>query len=247
MKLKNFKKIGQKPKKEKGEIMRKKIKLVMTIASLCLAFAIMAFGVYAATSATFTITSKVTYVCNDVFVNVTVKTLRDNNNDGDIADSGDIVATTYGVSYTGSGDARVPAATLKNANSSFVADNPEAAFAQVDQTETYSATMRVIGMEITIANVNANKACKFKVSALPTSITNTTVTLTQSVNSAAASAVTADTFVTIPANQSVVILYTRSLDDTSKTIGTTGTNEISWGSAETPITITIEDGAVVQP
>lgn len=41
--------------------MKRKVKLFTSIASLCLAVALMAFGVYAATSATYHVTSNVTY------------------------------------------------------------------------------------------------------------------------------------------------------------------------------------------
>ena len=41
--------------------MKKKVKLFTTIASLCLAVALMAFGVYAATTLQYTITNQVTY------------------------------------------------------------------------------------------------------------------------------------------------------------------------------------------
>ena len=41
--------------------MKKRVKLLTTIASLCLAVALMAFGVYAATSASFSITNKVSF------------------------------------------------------------------------------------------------------------------------------------------------------------------------------------------
>ena len=41
--------------------MKKRVKLITTIASLCLAVALMAFGVYAATNSNFGVTSKVSY------------------------------------------------------------------------------------------------------------------------------------------------------------------------------------------
>ena len=46
--------------------MKKKIKIFSTIASLCLAVALMAFGVYAATSISFTTTSKVSFKATDI-------------------------------------------------------------------------------------------------------------------------------------------------------------------------------------
>ena len=51
--------------------MKKGFKLVTTVASLVLAGALLAFGVYAATSSTLTINSTVTFTSEDVQVNVT--------------------------------------------------------------------------------------------------------------------------------------------------------------------------------
>lgn len=48
--------------------MKKGLKLATTIASLCLAVALMAFGVYAATSSTLSINSTVTFTSQDVQV-----------------------------------------------------------------------------------------------------------------------------------------------------------------------------------
>ena len=58
--------------------MKKRVKLLTTIASLCLAVALMAFGVYAATSATLTVSGTVNFTAaKDVYVkltNIEVKT-----------------------------------------------------------------------------------------------------------------------------------------------------------------------------
>ena len=51
--------------------MKKKVKLFSTIASLCLAVALMAFGVWAATSSAFKVTSKVSFTATDVYVQFT--------------------------------------------------------------------------------------------------------------------------------------------------------------------------------
>lgn len=53
--------------------MKKKVKLITTIASLCLAVALMAFGVYAATSATLGITSQVSFTASGVTVQFDVE------------------------------------------------------------------------------------------------------------------------------------------------------------------------------
>ena len=48
--------------------MKKRVKLLTTIASLCLAVALMAFGVYAATQSTLTVNSTISFTSNDVQV-----------------------------------------------------------------------------------------------------------------------------------------------------------------------------------
>ena len=48
--------------------MKKRVKLLTTIASLCLAVALMAFGVYAASSSTLTVSSSVSFTSNEVQV-----------------------------------------------------------------------------------------------------------------------------------------------------------------------------------
>ncbi len=53
--------------------MKKNFKLFSTIASLCLAVALMAFGVWAATSVSLGVTSKVSFTVSDVFVDITGK------------------------------------------------------------------------------------------------------------------------------------------------------------------------------
>ncbi len=50
--------------------MKRKIKVFSAIASLCLAVALMAFGVYAATQVTYTLSGSVTYTTNDVLVDI---------------------------------------------------------------------------------------------------------------------------------------------------------------------------------
>lgn len=59
--------------------MKKKVKLFTTIASLCLAVALMAFGVYAAETATATINGSVTFTAS-AHVNATVKVTSTKSN-----------------------------------------------------------------------------------------------------------------------------------------------------------------------
>ena len=50
--------------------MKRKFKLFATVASLCLCFALMAFGVYAAASVSYTIKSSVSFEVADVFADI---------------------------------------------------------------------------------------------------------------------------------------------------------------------------------
>lgn len=52
--------------------MKKKAKILTTVASLCLAVALMAFGVYAMTQATMAVTAKVTFTVQDIFADITL-------------------------------------------------------------------------------------------------------------------------------------------------------------------------------
>lgn len=54
--------------------MKRKFKLFATVASLCLSVALMAFGVYAATSVSYSVNGTVSYTMTDVLVTVTMKT-----------------------------------------------------------------------------------------------------------------------------------------------------------------------------
>lgn len=54
--------------------MKRKFKLFATVASLCLSVALMAFGVYAATSVSYSVNGTVSYNMTDVLVTVTMQT-----------------------------------------------------------------------------------------------------------------------------------------------------------------------------
>ena len=71
--------------------MKRKIKVFSAIASLCLAVALMAFGVYAATQVTYTLSGSVTYTTNDVLVDIS----------GSVAKA---QATKYGFAASGDAD-----------------------------------------------------------------------------------------------------------------------------------------------
>lgn len=53
--------------------MKRKFKLFATIASLCMAVALMAFGVYAAQSVAYQLNGSVTYEVNDVYVTISTQ------------------------------------------------------------------------------------------------------------------------------------------------------------------------------
>lgn len=61
----------------------KKTKLIATIASVVLVIALIGFGVYAATSVSFGVTSKINYVVRDVFVDITYSKEIDGVLDGE--------------------------------------------------------------------------------------------------------------------------------------------------------------------
>lgn len=62
--------------------MKKRVKLFTTIASLCLAVALMAFGVYAATQAKFSVSSTVAFESKTVFIDIS-GTVAGMANEGD--------------------------------------------------------------------------------------------------------------------------------------------------------------------
>ena len=79
--------------------MKKKIKIFSTIASLCLAVALMAFGVYAATNVSYNVTSTITFDAADVFVTINATAYKDADGNTTGAETLD-TATEY-KSYTG--------------------------------------------------------------------------------------------------------------------------------------------------
>lgn len=58
--------------------MKKKAKLFLTIASLCLVVAVLCFGVFSATNVTYNIGGTISYKVEDVFVNITTKVYTSN-------------------------------------------------------------------------------------------------------------------------------------------------------------------------
>ncbi len=88
--------------------MKRKIKLFSAIASLCLAVALMAFGVYAASQVTYTLKGTVEYTVNNALVKVTgqyqtVSTLKGYTEETVKTESnwGELTQLTNGVDATG--------------------------------------------------------------------------------------------------------------------------------------------------
>ena len=85
----------------------KKVKLFTTIASLCLAVALMAFGVYAATSVTATVNGSISFVATDVNVSlVSIEWYAEN-----VADGGSVSAKKT-LTAGGNGEYTIPELTV---------------------------------------------------------------------------------------------------------------------------------------
>ena len=96
--------------------MKKRAKIITTIASLCLAVALMAFGVYAATQVTFNVTTKVSFEVEDVFITINAAAHKDAS--GDTTGATQLDAMAAWKSYTPgeeAGDPNVPGATVGGA------------------------------------------------------------------------------------------------------------------------------------
>ena len=202
--------------------MKKRFKLITTLASITLALAMVVFGVYAASSASFTITSNVTYECNDVFVDVDVYYYL-------VAGSGTSLGGTpthRGVTYSGSGDSKVPLEGVK------LRGNTATAFAPAAHTPAFTASNKCAAIRIVLTNQNSNTDAKVKISALPLEVTNTSFTLTVGGDNYT----TAGDYKTITKNGGTCeIVYKRLLTDNSKSVGSA---QSTWSA-----TITIENGA----
>ena len=201
--------------------MKKKGKIITTIASLCLAVALLAFGVYAAQTADFNITSSVTYTCNEVFVDVKVEYFLVAASDTALSSAS---STFEGVTYTGTNPSMVALDDVMQKN------DTTAAFAPTAHSAILTSTDKCAAIKITLTNKNPNTDAKVKISAIPGSVTNTEFTLTVGGDNYP----TANTYKTIAKNNGTcVIEYRRWLLNT--------TADVSGASSWTP-TVTIEKG-----
>ena len=94
----------------------KRFKIITTIASLCLAVALLAFGVYAAANVTLNVTSKVKFIVTDVFVDIAGDVFKSDDASGTTQNS--LLSSAYtAATYTGSAGSRTPIDTVGSAGS----------------------------------------------------------------------------------------------------------------------------------
>ena len=190
--------------------MKKRFKLITTIASLCLALGMVAFGVYAATSLTLTgTTSTVSFTAEDVFVDIQVEYFWGPS-------SGLFEGTTYrtanytGTTYSGSGASSVTTAATFSPTLSA-------------QAVSYSSDKPSAGIRITLSNAlgssDGNRAAYFTIKTLPVAVTGTTITTFTVGGEAYSTANTAKTLAV--GGTAVVILYQRTLTDFTSTLAST--------------------------
>lgn len=202
--------------------MKKRAKIITTVASLCLAVALMAFGVYAATQVTLGISSEVSFTVQDVFVTIDASAT--------LTDTAAQNMTQY-VSYT------------TNANGAKVANG----FGQEITLDTwevediaYTSTKRVITYVITVQNDSQEDSCYVDINLVMANVAGTfrtaqyvitdddvagTPVAMQTAETTYSSSATAWSFTdvaNVPASTTgtskVVITLTRTLEDVSKSI-----------------------------
>lgn len=184
--------------------MKKKVKLFSTIASLCLAVALMAFGVMAATTATLGITSTVSFTVSDVIADIEGHAFLD-----PVATKGTTEATVTGegaaANYTFATYTTTAAGTVAKAGNPDDWKIGDIAFTSEKDCVVY-----------TLKITNKAKSGKFSVtvSALPTVVEGKTTVKMEAAKGEAAAAVVADVtnpVATLETEQSVVITVTVTL------------------------------------
>ena len=187
--------------------MNKRKRLIFTIVSLCFALTLMVFGVYAASSATFTINSTIQFVVSDVYVTVS----------GSVTGSSNAATSYSGKSYTGIvGTNARPLSAL----------SPATPWAPGDLV--FSSSSPTITYQITITNDGTTPA-SVAIANLPAQPTGTTRTATYTTNMDGDSSgtVTASFSKTIASTKQIVISYAYTLSDTSSQL--TKTSDIFSG------------------
>ncbi|MBO7527109.1 MAG: hypothetical protein J6T74_04330 [Clostridia bacterium] len=148
--------------------MKKRFKLITTIAAISLALAIMVFGVYAASSTTFTITSTASFTPGDMFVTCDVYLYYGTaTNTSNTATQATGAHSQY-VSYTGSGTSKAPKTDTAQTITATPTANP------------LSSTNKVLRFVITIRN-DGPFALAIG-AATETATTSTNMTLSSSTN-----------------------------------------------------------------
>lgn len=172
----------------------KKQRLFGTIASLCLAVALLAFGVYAAGAVTFNVTNTVTYTFSDVLVDVNAKLYSVTTGTSAIVGSGSVATlgdddwtevsggVTNGTlkSYTGSDGVYTQDSAASTVNSS-IAFNMNNAFAY--KVEIEFSTVSNAGVTVT-----------YNDTAFVDNVDNDNITLVVNADAENASIVTGETY-----------------------------------------------------
>ena len=136
--------------------MKRKFKLFATVASLCLSVALMAFGVYAASTVTYTVSGSVSYTMDDVLVTVTTKTAYVTDDhaghaDGAVTELTYANETTVGTPYQSYDEdevAKVPGATDAQEQDVTVSFNTSTAW----RITITVATINPEGVEVALSN-----------------------------------------------------------------------------------------------
>lgn len=179
--------------------MKRKFKLFATIASLCLCLALMAFGVYAASTVKYTASGSVSFEVSDVFVTMTSKleATVDGKKSADVDDSQK--------SYTGD-TTKVPSATTE--------------YSHAFEAVAFKKTGDNIVLTVTITNDGASKVnVKFTV----TKPADDTAGITSSAayKKGAASTEYQETGIELNNGESAVVVLTITLANMENTVAST--------------------------
>lgn len=118
--------------------MKKKLKLFMTVASLCLALAVLCFGVFSATQISYTIGGTISYEIEDVFVKITTKVYTSNAQVDNIDDLKDYANKFVNSTPTSLGEYEVT--NLTNYNDIF---DFNSLTNELDENDSYSPQSKI--------------------------------------------------------------------------------------------------------
>ena len=195
--------------------MKRKFKLFATVASLCLCFALMAFGVYAATNVKYTASGSVSFTVNDVFVTVTnnmVKKLGD-------ADETVVASTVASAkSYTEDESSKVKTGTSLSADCTY----GDVVFTKTGDYIKYTTTIKNDG--------ESDIKVKFVVST-PTDTTHLNSTVTAQVTGEESATTYTGDVKTLTSNQTITLILTISLKNMESTLTEEGSKWTVVGHA----------------